>query len=167
MPSKDTIRFELHLEVVDAQRVLVVEDRSHQDEMSTVIPRQIEEVGTYLRELGARAVGPPLCICPFPDEEGMILATSGWPVGDEVPGRGRIEARTLPATRALVMKHEGPYQALSSSYKLLEQVMAENGLTAAGDPREIYVTDPEEVPDPNDYETLIVWPIGTEGELTI
>ena len=27
------------------------------------------------------------------------------------------------------------------------------------------MTDPEEVCDPNEYETVIVWPIGPEGEL--
>ena len=47
----------------------------------------------------------------------------------------------------------------------MSEVMEENGLTAAGAPREIYVTDPEEVSDPNEYETRIVWPIGPEGEL--
>ena len=72
---------------------------------------------------------------------------------------------TLPATRALVMKHVGPYTALGKSYRLMSEVMEENGLTPADAPREIYVTDPEEVSDPNEYETLIVWPIGPEGEL--
>ena len=72
---------------------------------------------------------------------------------------------TLPATRALVMKHVGPYTALGNSYRLMSEVMEENGLTPTGAPREIYVTDPEEVSDPNEYETVIVWPIGPEGEL--
>ena len=63
------------------------------------------------------------------------------------------------------MKHVGPYTALGNSYRLMSEVMEENGRRATGAPREIYVTDPEEVSDPNEYETLIVWPIGPEGEL--
>jgi DNA-binding transcriptional MerR regulator/effector-binding domain-containing protein len=166
VPEKDVVRFELHVEEkVPEQRVLVVEDRAPQDEISAVIPRQIMEVGAYLKELGVRPAGPPLCITSFPDDEGVLVVTTGWPVTEDVRGCGRIEGTTLPATRALVMKHTGPYSALPRSYKLLEQVMADNGLTSAGDTREIYLSDPEEVPDPNDYETLIVWPIGPEGEL--
>jgi DNA-binding transcriptional MerR regulator len=166
VPEKDTVRFELHVEEkIPEQRLLVVEDRTHQDEVSKVIPRQIEEVGTYMKELGMGPAGPPVCICPFADEQGMLNLTTGWPVAQGVPARDRIQTLTLPATRALVMRHTGPYEALSRSYRLLEQVMAENDLRSAGDPREIYVTDPQEVPDPNDYETLIVWPIGPEGEL--
>jgi effector-binding domain-containing protein len=97
----------------------------------------------------------------------MLDAETGWLVDPDVPGRGRIEAKTLPAVRALVMKHVGPYEELGRSYRLMKETMEENGLTEAGAPREIYWTDPEEVPDPKDYVTEIVWPIGPEGELDI
>lgn len=42
--------------------------------------------------------------------------------------------------------------------------MERHGLTPAGDPIELYLSDPDEVAGPNDYETRIVWPIGPEGE---
>jgi DNA-binding transcriptional MerR regulator len=165
VPEKEMVKFEIGIQKVEAERVLVIREHVHQDEMSKVVPRDIDEVHAYIQELGLGFHGPPICICPFPDEEGMLDAEIGWPVAEEVPGRGRIEAKTLPATRALVMKHVGPYEALGRSYRLMSELMEENGLTAVGDPREIYVSDPDEVPDPNDYETLIVWPIGPEGEL--
>jgi len=38
-------------------------------------------------------------------------------------------------------------------------------LEPAGDPVEVYVSDPQKVPDPKDYVTVIEWPIGPEGEL--
>lgn len=163
--DQDVIRFEIGIQDVDEQHVLVIRERVQQDEMKEVVPRDIGEVHGYLQELGLGFHGPPLCVCPFPDEDGMLEAEIGWPVPHEVPGKGRIECKTLPATRALVMKHVGPFSALGSSYRHMSELMEENGLEAAGDPRELYVTDPEEVSDPNEYETLIVWPIGPEGEL--
>jgi hypothetical protein len=57
---------------VPAQRVLTVTDRAYVDEMSELVPRQIDEVRDYLREAGLRPAGPPVCICPFPDEDGML-----------------------------------------------------------------------------------------------
>jgi effector-binding domain-containing protein len=63
------------------------------------------------------------------------------------------------------MKHTGPYDELSRSYRLMSEVMERDGLTPAGAPREVYVSDPAEVASPNDYETLIVWPIGPDGAL--
>jgi len=35
-----------------------------------------------------------------------------------------------------------------------------HGHEVAGDPREIYYTDSGELPDPTDYVTGIIWPIG-------
>jgi DNA-binding transcriptional MerR regulator len=165
VPEKEMIRFEIGIEDLDEANVLVIHERVHQDEMKEVVPRDIDEVHAYLEELGLSFHGPPLCVCPFPNEDGTLEAEIGWPVAKQVPGRGRIEAKTLAATRALVMKHVGPYTALGNSYRLMSEVMEDNGLTATGAPREIYVSDPQEVTDPNEYETLIVWPIGPEGEL--
>jgi effector-binding domain-containing protein len=143
----------------------VIREHVQHDEMSTVVPRDISEVHAYVEELGIGFHGPPICICPFPDDDGKLAAEIGWPVAEDVTGRGRIELKTLPATRAVVMKHVGPYEALGRSYRLLTEVLEDSGITPTDAPREIYVSDPEDVADPNDYETLIVWPIGPEGEL--
>ena len=165
VPEKGMVKFEIGIEDLDEVKVLVIRERVHQDELPTVIPKDIAEVHGYVQELGLGFHGPPICVCPFPNEDGSLEAEIGWPVPKDVPSRGRIELKTLPATRALVMKHIGPFNALGNSYRLMSEVMEENGITPTDAPREVYVTDPEEVSDPNDYETLIVWPVGPESEL--
>jgi effector-binding domain-containing protein len=165
VPEKEMVKFEIGIQDVDEVKALVIREHVHQDELPEVIPKDIDEVHAYMQELGLGFHGPPICVCPFPDQDGRLESEIGWPVANDAPGRGRIELTTFPATRALVMKHTGPFTALGNSYRLMSEVMEENGLTATGAPREIYVTDPEEVSDPNEHETLIVWPIGPEGEL--
>jgi DNA-binding transcriptional MerR regulator len=165
VPDKEMVRFEIGIQDLEEGRALVIREHVPQDELSVVIPKDIAEVHGYVRELGLGFHGPPICVCPFPNEDGTQDAEIGWPVATDVPGRGRIELKTLPATRALVMKHVGPYTALGNSYRLMSEVMEENGITPTGAPREVYVTDPEEVSDPNEYETLIVWPVGPDSEL--
>lgn len=165
VPEKELVKFEIGIDDVDEVKALVIREHVHQDEMSEVVPRDIAEVHAYVQELGLGFHGPPICVCPFPNADGTLDAEIGWPVAEDVAGRGGIELVTLPATRALVMKHVGPFTALSKSYRLMTEVMEDNGLTSTGAPREIYVTNPEEVSDPNEYETLIVWPIAPEGEL--
>jgi DNA-binding transcriptional MerR regulator len=158
------VRFELKVDEVPASRALVLRERVRQEELSTIIPRDIESVGEYLKGLGRRPAGPPLCVCPFPDADGTLEAEIGWLVDGDVPARPPIEATEFPATRALVMRHVGPYEQLARSYRLMAEAMEEHGLEAAGAPREIYESDPQEVADPNDYVTEIVWPIGRGGE---
>ena len=111
VPSGDQvrIRFEMDVKEVPERRVAVVRERGHERDMSEIIPRQIETVGAYLRELGSPPLGPPLCVCPFPDHDGMLEPETGWPVAGDVEARPPIEVKAYAATRALVFKHVGPY----------------------------------------------------------
>ena len=109
VPEQEMVKFEIGIQEVAETKALVIKERVHQDEMSEVVPKDIREVHAYVQELGLGFHGPPLCICPFPDDDGKLSAEIGWPVPADVPGRDRIELVTLPATRALVMKHVGPF----------------------------------------------------------
>ena len=162
-PEPFQIKFEIDVKQIPARRVAVVSERVHESTMSEVIPRQIMVVGGYLKEIGAQPLGPPLCVCPHPDADGMLTHETGWPVAEDVEGRPPVEVKTYPATRALVYKHVGPFDRLGRSYRLMSEVMQHQGLTPAGEPIEIYETDPEEVTDPNEYVTFIEWPIGEGG----
>ena len=165
-PDQDVVRFELEIRELPEQPVAGTRERAHADALPTVIPRGIAEVHAYLEELGVRPVGPPITICPMPDDEDLVDVANTWPVSEEVQERGAVQSWTLPAVRALCLTHRGPYERLRESYRLLEEVMAKNGLEPVDAPREIYVTDPEEVSDPADYVTEIAWPIGPDGELS-
>ena len=54
---------------------------------------------------------------------------------------------------------------LRRSYRLMEELIADQELKATGDPREVYVSDPTEVTSPAELETLIVWPIRPDDKL--
>ena len=43
----------------------------------------------------------------------------------------------------------------------VEQYLEEQGLEPSGALREIYLTDPGEVPDPADWKTQIIWPFAS------
>lgn len=68
-------------------------------------------------------------------------------------------ASALPGRDAVVTIHAGPYESLGDTHIALDRWMSDSGLTAAGGPWEIYLTDPGEVPDQDDWQTKIVWPL--------
>jgi DNA-binding transcriptional MerR regulator len=160
--AKDLIKFELEIKDAPARRVAVVRERAHQDEMTNVVPAAIDRVA---HAIGMRHAGPPCCRCPFPDSDGYLDTEIGWPVPEDVEPDPPVEITTYGGTRSLVMKHVGPYEELSRSYRLMTEAMDEHGLVAAADPVEWYESDPQEVPSPEDYVTVIEWPIGPEGRL--
>jgi effector-binding domain-containing protein len=165
VPGKSATRFEIDIREVPEEHVLLIRERVPAKALSAVIPRDIDEVHGYLEELELGFHGPPFCVCPAPDERGQVDAEIGWPVAEPVEGHGRVKSAVFPHTRALVMKHVGPYETLADSYALLSAVIEDRGLTPSGSPREVYLTSPQEVADASEYETLIVWPVDPDGEL--
>jgi DNA-binding transcriptional MerR regulator len=161
VPDATQIEFKLEVKDVPDRRVLLARERADAEGASEVIPRLIMETHARLQDAGGSLAGPPLCVCPFPGEDGTAELAVGWPIPDGLDLSG---AETLTGGRALVFEHKGPYTELGRSYRLMSEVMERQGLTPAGDPVEVYLTDPQEVAAPHDYVTSIEWPIAEGGE---
>ena len=160
VPDPTDILYEVAVKEFADQPVLSIRERAPTEELKHVIPAAYKELFAYLAEIGAEAVEPwTITVCPFADPDGIVDIENTVLVAEPLPGRGRIESRTLPGCTAVCLTHRGPYEELSRSYNALSQWVEEQGLETAGAPREIYLTDPEETPDPADYVTELAWPI--------
>jgi DNA-binding transcriptional MerR regulator len=149
----------VELKEVDAQPALTMRSRTTPEELDPVISEGINGVADYLRKLGARGAGPPFTLSSDPDDEGEIAVAIGWPTADKLPGRGHVESLVLPGGHVAWAVYRGPYGGLAGAYRALYEWIVGHGHEVIGDPREIYYTDPDEVPDPADYVTGIVWPV--------
>ena len=158
VPRTIDIRDEIEIKDVPEQPVLVIRERAPLEKMSEVIPAAFEEIAKYLHERGLEPVGPPTTVCPYADEEGMVDVENAWTVESAVPGGGRIEASTLAACTVLSYRHRGHYEELDRSYRALEALVERGGLAKDGEPREIYWTDPKELPS-DEWLTEIQLPI--------
>ena len=130
----------------------VIEQAVPMDQASGVIPRLIGQVHDWVEQFGFH--GAPVTISSRTPDGGLNLKV-GWPLSVDATPPAPIERLTLPASRALVHVHVGPYDALPSVYDRLWEEMQRAGLRPGGDPRESYETPPEEDPP----VTRIVWPL--------
>jgi DNA-binding transcriptional MerR regulator len=144
---------------VEPQPVLAMRSQATSEELDARISEGINGVAAYLRELGTRGAGPPFTVLSDPDDEGTFSVAIGWPTAEKLPGRGRIESFELGSGSIAWAVYRGPYAGLPGAYRALYEWIVEHGREVAGDPREIYYTDPDEVVDPADYLTGIVWPL--------
>jgi DNA-binding transcriptional MerR regulator len=141
------------------QPALTIGSRATPDGLDAVISGSINEVAAYIDGLGAKRAGPPFTICPEPDDDGAVEVAVGWPTAERLPGREPVESRVLPGGTVAWAVYRGPYTELTGAYRALYEWIVEHGRETAGEPREVYYTDPDDVPDPADYVTGIVWPI--------
>ena len=126
------------------------------------IPELIGETGTWAFAHD-RVPGAPVAICPA-DDDGMVDLRVGWPVLGTVEPPAPIELLVCPAGRAVVHTYVGDFMALCDEWRLLWESLQADGIRPRGEPREHYETSPDEVNDPSEHVTRLVWPLQQQEE---
>jgi AraC family transcriptional regulator len=121
-----------------------------------------ESLPTVWRAVQAQGLSP--AGPPFARYHGMPAQTvdveTGFPVEGFVTA-GDVQSTVLPACRAAVAMHVGPYEGLAQTWEALMRWSVEQGLTRAGDDFwEVYLSDPGAEPDPSSWRTQLVQPVG-------
>jgi DNA-binding transcriptional MerR regulator len=105
-----------------------------------------------LRALGLPLAEPVICLLPEPpDDDTMILrmcslVDPGAAANRDVSGAG-ASIETLAAAPFAFVTHRGPYQELGLAQHAIVAWIEEQGHSASGPMREIYVDDPANVAD--------------------
>jgi len=110
-----------------------------------------------------RVPGAPVAVCPC-DDDGMVDLRVGWPVSGTVEPPVPIELVVCPAGRAVVHTYVGDFTGLCDAWRHLWESLEADGIRPRGEPREHYETSPEEVDDPSEHVTRLVWPLEPKEE---
>ena len=93
---------------------------------------------------------------------GMVIIEAGMPVAEAIQSTCDILAGSLAGGDVASTIHKGPYDRLNLGHEAIQQWMIDNKCEAGGAPWECYITDPGEVPDPAEWLTEIIHPLGQE-----
>lgn len=161
VPERKTyVPVDISVKDLPAVHALVMRRRIAREEIAATLGGMLPALFAYAQREGLTMAGPPFARYP---ELGMgsLVIEGGVPLAEPAPGEhgAGIEALTIPAGPAAVAIHRGPYDTLPDTYRAIESWVHEQGRAAGGPPREIYLTDPGERPDPETWETQIVQPL--------
>lgn len=146
------------LRTLQPQPALVIRSRIPRGEIAATIGRSLGRIVPYAMSAGGALAGQPFARYPEFGPE-MTTIEVGMPLAAPVPGSGEIEAFTLPAGLVAMAVHGGAYDRIPETFAALERWIASQGRAPAGAPWELYVTDPAQHPDPEDWRTEIYWPV--------
>jgi AraC family transcriptional regulator len=157
-PEERTMSYDITQQSIAETTVLFKRTRIEHAKIAEALGQILPAVYGHALANGITMVGPPFCRYV---QWGPAMATieAGMPVAAGTLGTPDIEHAVWPACTAAVTIHTGPYDGLGEAHAALELYLHENGLTASAPLREIYVTDPGEVPDPAQWKTQVVWPL--------
>lgn len=145
----------------------------HLREQPTVVMRTIVPVeaipaflgkafGAVAEHIGAHDAdfaGPPFArYLPVSDDFRAFEIEAGFPVTPAIAGEGEIEASTLPGGEVATVTHTGPYDAMRPTYQAITDWLGAHQATPLGAPWEVYLSDPDDEPDPAVWRTDIVQP---------
>ncbi len=138
---------------------LSIRDTVHQREMNNIHGRSYTEISQYMNEFDL-ATDLPLMVVYHLWSEDKIDIEVGLPVVDSsIVGNGRIKMNRIRATNVVYATHYGPYERLPETYFGINEYMRKNEVIVTGPPWESYVTDPASEPSPENWETVIYFPI--------
>ncbi len=108
----------------------------------------------------AKCVAPPFAryLCVWPER---VEVEAVMPLDVPVGTCGRAKPQILAKGPAIQVAHQGPYDAMAPAYSAIQQWIEGHHVQAAEPPREVYLTSPGEVPDPGQWQTLIVQPLAS------
>ena len=152
--------YEVQVKELPAQHVAVVRKHASMKTIGQDVSSGFATVGQAVGMSGVPMAGPPfLVMFDVIDEESDGDIEIAFPVAAPFPGSGEVEGRELEATTVASTVHRGPYDEIGPAYTTVVGWIQEHGHEVAGPPREIYLSDPQETPDPADYVTEIQFPI--------
>lgn len=137
------------------QPAIAIREKVKTGEIPQAFGRIFQELAPVLQK-EVRCVGPPFAFYHSWSDEGTDMEV-GFPIAGEGITKGRIRPFQLPAVKAAVAMHVGPYDKLMESYNVIMEWMRTNGKKPADYMWEEYLNSPDEVP-PEKLLTRLVWP---------
>ena len=154
------MNYDISQQPVEAMTLIAGTARCEHAKIAEVLARLLPASFQYVSKAGIAMVGPPTSL--YTDwGPGMVTLTAGIQVAPGSKGSGEMQAVELPPGDAAVTVHTGPYDGLGDAHAAVEVYLHEQGLTRSGAIREVYLTDPGEVPNPADWKTQVVWPLSS------
>jgi effector-binding domain-containing protein len=153
-----------NLEDRPEQPYAAIRTQATMQELPTVIPQLLGEVFAWLGRQGVAPAGAPFIRYLVIDMAAKLDIELGVPVATAVSGDGRVAAGVLPAGRYATLVYTGLQDDIAANAALLnwgaeqglvwDKWVAENG-DGFGARLESYLTDPDDEPDPEKWETEV------------
>lgn len=151
---------ELKLVDMPEVKVLAVKDSCSWSDIGPKMDQMFGELMEYAQKAKVTPSGYPMSAYLVWDEVNQFTVFENrLPVDQELPGKGRVQYKVIPATRAVMGTHFGAYDKTMYLYEAMDEFVSDFGLEMVGEAIEEYVTDPMSEPDTAKWQTNIYFPV--------
>lgn len=126
-------------------------------EIGPWLARAYVAIASAIQARGGYPAGPPFARYHRLAADRFVVE-AGFPVSAAIETDGDVRPSQLPGGPSAVTVHVGPYEQMAPAYDALASWVSSHGGELAGDPWEVYFSDPASEPDPATWRTEIVQP---------
>ncbi len=142
------------------ERIVSARGRYRISQLKLVVPRELARVVSALLAQGAEPVNGAVAVYHGWTEETVEVELGYTVRGSFSAGAAAgVNESSLPACRALMTTHVGPYERVAGAYEAVMAHAEANSIVLADFMWERYITDPACEPDPDKYVTEIYLPL--------
>ncbi len=146
---------EVHKVDLPEQTLLAIQRIFAPADIAHVLGEILPTVYQFVMESGIDIAGAPVCrYKEWTKEQATVEA--GLPITGNARPEGEIILSSIPAGRYASVIHRGSYDTVDHAHQAIEKWLQRQGLTADADVFEIYLTDPDEQPDPAEWQTQVM-----------
>lgn len=140
------------------QKAAVVKAQVGFDELPDFFGEAFHATMSTIERQGLEAMGPPFAYFPATPTT-VVHLEAGFPASDAVDPDGTVEAFELPGGTAVMTTHFGSYDDMEETYERMRTWMVDHGYEPSPAMWEVYLSGPDDEPDPARWRTRIVWPV--------
>ncbi|MBY8983007.1 MAG: GyrI-like domain-containing protein [Candidatus Lokiarchaeota archaeon] len=138
------------------QKIISIREICKSEELSEKIGKNMQEIFQYIFKNGATPRGPPVAIFYKVDKK-EIDVELGVPIVAPIKEKGKFKLSTTPGGKSAFTLYIGPYEKIDPAYNAIKNWVKDNGYEGTDIWWEVYCTNPQENPNPNDWKTEVYY----------
>jgi len=149
----------IEIKQVEAQKTIVIKADIPTNSIGSAMGKAYEKLFGFLSGNNIVPAGSPFTVYYSFDPIGNTVFEAGVPVNAPVEGNNEITYKEFPAMKVVSTLYKGAYDAMEPVYGEIDKYIKTNGLESTGTSWEVYLTDPNQLKDQNDNQTIVYFPI--------
>ena len=117
-----------------------------------------QQAGKFIQKNNLTVADMPLCIYHSMNDENMEIEC-GIPVTEPFEPKSGIICGKRAAGKYAFAIHIGSYETLETTHTAIQEWITNHGFAISGGPIEVYLTDPQSEPNPENWVTNIYYPL--------
>ena len=158
MKRGELMSYEVKIKEVEPTQVVGMVMETSPEDISADAPRAYQQLYGSLTEQQVAPTGPARLVYLEMNDDSWRIEPC-VPIAEEVRAGEGFEVHEMPGGRVVTALHVGPYDELGIAWDEVSKWVASQGHKTASQPYDVYLNDPNEVANPAQLQTELVWPI--------